>query len=410
MNHSIRMSAWGLLAGAVLATTPLVHAADKGQQISRAIAKEMMAAQKALQSKEWGEAIKNLDAADGKPGLTPFDHKTIDDFKGFAYARQGNLKAAQTAYEAALATGQYSPEDEARTVHVLFGLSANGQQYAKTIEYGKRMADKGAANGEDLAIVAQSYYLLKDCKNAALWEDKAIALTRKEGGTPKEGSYQIKLRCAFDASDTQGTIAALEELIRLTGKTEYWNNLLRLERQDQKDDHNLLMIYRLMYATNSMNAGSDYIEMSQLLGDAALPGEAQAVLEKGISTNAIPPEQKDRSARLLTATKQRADTDKKGIPQFEAEANKNPAGELSVKLGEVYYGVGDYQNAVKAINQGLQKGQVKHLDEAYVYLGLAQANLKNNAEARKAFQALKQVPGVTPTLVKLWDLYGDKLT
>jgi len=409
MNHLIRMCACGLLAGAVLSTTPLVHAADKGQQISRAIAKEMMAAQKALQSKEWGEAIKNLDAADTKSGLTPFDHKTIEDFKGFAYARQGNLKAAQTAYEAALATGQYSAEDEARTVHVLFGLSANSQQYAKTIEYGKRMAEKGAANGEDLAIVAQSYFLLKDCKNAAVWEDKAVALTRKEGGTPKEGSYQIKLRCAFDASDTPGTIAALEDLIRLTGKTEYWNNLLRLERQDQKDDHNLLMIYRLMYATNSMNAGSDYVEMSQLLGDAALPGEAEAVLEKGISTNAIPPEQKDRSARLLSATKQRADTDKKGIPQFESEAAKNPAGELSVKLGEVYYGFGDFQKAADAINAGLQKGQIKHLDEAYVYLGLADAQLKNYPDAKKAFANLKSVPNISPRVLKLMELYAEKL-
>ena len=54
---------------------------------------------------------------------------------------------------------------------------------------------------------------------------------------------------------------------------------------------------------------------------------------------------------------------------MEAEATKNPAGELDVKLGEVYYGFGDYQKAADAINQGLQKGQIKHQDEAYVYLG-----------------------------------------
>ena len=63
-----------------------------------------------------------------------------------------------------------------------------------------------------------------------------------------------------------------------------------------------------------------------------------------------------------------------------------PAGELSVKLGEVYYGFGDYQKAADAINQGLQKGQIKHLDEAYVYLGLADVQLKNYADAKKAFR------------------------
>jgi hypothetical protein len=66
----------------------------------------------------------------------------------------------------------------------------------------------------------------------------------------------------------------LVDLIKLTNKTTYWNTLLRLERQDERDDHNLLMIYRIMYNTNSMTADTDYIEMAQLLGDAALPGEA----------------------------------------------------------------------------------------------------------------------------------------
>ena len=80
-----------------------------------------------------------------------------------------------------------------------------------------------------------------------------------------------------------------------------------------------------------------------------------------------------------------------------------------MKLGEVYYGFGDYQNAVKAIQAGLQKGQIKHLDEAYVYLGRAEAALKNGAEARKAFLGLKPLPGANAQLVKLFDLYGEKV-
>ncbi len=106
-----------------------------------------------------------------------------------------------------------------------------------------------------------------------------------------------------------------------------------------------------------------------------------------MSSGAIKDEHKERTNRLLTALQSRADADKKGLPQEEAEASKSPAGELSVKLGEVYYGFGDYQKAVDAINQGLQKGQIKHQDEAYVYLGLSQVQLKNTAEAKKAFAA-----------------------
>jgi Tfp pilus assembly protein PilF len=386
------------------------HAADKPkQEISRAIAKEMASTQKAMQASQWSEALKNLEAAEGKPGQTTFDKKTVAEFKGICYVRLNNLKAAQTSYEQALATGGYSADELPKTYRLLFQLAATNKAEAKAIEYGKQAADSGSATDDDLMIMSQLYYQQKDCKNSAVWGDKAIAAFKKAGQPPKEVLYQIKLQCASDANDTAGMKTGLYDLIRLTNKTSYWNNLIRLERQDERDDNNTRMIYRVMYDTNSMNADTDYIEMAQLLGDAGLPGEAFSVLDKAMSSNAIKEEHKERTTRLLTALKTRSDADKKGLPALDTEATKNPAGQLDVKLGEVYFGAGDYQNAATAINRGIGKGQVKQLDEAYVYLGRAQAALKNNAEAKKAFEKLKTVPNISPRVLKLWELYSDKL-
>jgi hypothetical protein len=381
---------------------------DKGQQISRVIAKEMTAAQKALQANQWAEALKNLEAAETKPGLTPFDTKTIYYFMGFANVKLGNLKAAQAAFEKSLATGAASAEDKASITRTLFGIAASTNQFQKTIEYGKEMADGGTAAPNDLAIVAQSYYQLKDCKNSVVWVDKAVNASRKAGETPKENLYLFKLQCASDGGDTPAMAASLNDLIRLTNKSSYWNTLLRIERQEERDDRNLLMIYRVMYSTNAMTLDTDYIEMAQLLADAALPGEAQAVLEKAIaSAGVLKDEHKERTTRLLNSLKLRADTDRKGLASFNVEATKNPAGELAVKLGEVYYGFGDYQKSVDAISAGIQKGQIKHLDEAYVYLGLAEAQLKNFPEAKRTFASLKIVPNISPRVLKLWELYAE---
>jgi TolA-binding protein len=169
------------------------------------------------------------------------------------------------------------------------------------------------------------------------------------------------------------------------------------------------MIYRVMYDTNSMNADTDYMEMAQLLQDAGLPGEAAAVLDKASAAGIIKDEHKDRTNRLLAALRPRADTDKKTLPQQDAEAQKNAAGELAVKVGEVHYGFNDYAGAISLINEGVQKGQVKHLDEAYVYLGRSQAAQKNYADAKKAFSQLKTVTGISPRVLKLWELYSEKL-
>jgi len=418
MNQSTRYVRPGLFLGVLLAVAGLALtsqsslAADKPkeQQISRVIAKEMTAAQKALQASQWAEALKNLEAAEQKSPLTPFDKKTIYDFKGFANVRLNKLKEAEQDYEQALATGQYSAEDAAKTTRMLFRLSAGNQQYSKALEYGKQVSDAGSANADDLAVMSQIYYLQKDCKNSAVWADKAISAARKAGEAPKENLFQFKLQCASDAGDNGAMATVLVDLIKLTNKTNYWNTLLRIERQDERDDHNLLMIYRVMYDTDSMNAGSDYMEMAQLLGDAALPGEAAAVLDKAMNSGKFTEQKdKDRASRLANTLKPRAETDKKGEAAFDAEAAKNPAGELDIKSGEVYYGSGDYQSAVTAITRGIEKKGIKHLDEAYVYLGRAQVALKNNAEAKKAFSGLKQVPNISPRVLKLWELYSDKL-
>jgi hypothetical protein len=401
-----------MLALVCAAVSPqTAFAAEKEQQISRGIAKEMTAAQKALQANQWQEALKNLDAAEAKandkPPLTPFDMKTIHYFKAFANVKLNNLKAAQTEFEKALATGAASAEEKAQYTKTLFGIAASTQQFQKAIDYGKEMSDAGSATPNDLAIIAQSYFQLKDCKNSAVWVDKAVAASRKAGEAPKENLYLFKLQCASDASDNAAMIPVLTDLIKLNNKSSYWNTLLRIERQDERDDHNTLMLYRVMYDTNAMTVGSDYVEMAQLLGDAALPAEAQAVLEKAMAAGLITDAQKERTNRLLNSFKTRADSDKKGQTQFDAEAKKSPAGELDVKLGEVYYGLGDYQNAVTAINRGLQKGQIKHQDEAYVYLGRAQVALKNYPDAKKAFAGLKSVPDVSPRVQKLWELYAE---
>jgi tetratricopeptide (TPR) repeat protein len=416
MIHSIhdirRMGVGALLALVCLAAgSPPAFSAAKSQdqQISRVIAKEMAAAQKAMQANQWSEALKNLEAAETKSPLTTFDKKTIYDFKGFCYVKMNNLKAAETAYEAAIATGGYSPEDAAKTERMLFRLAAGNQQYPKAIEFGKQASDAGVANADDLAVMSQLYYLEKDCKNSAVWGDKSAAASRKAGEAPKENLYLFKLKCADDANDTPGKIAALYDLVRLTRKTEYWNNLIRLERQDERDDHNVLMIYRIMYDTKSMNADTDYIEMAQLLGDAGLPGEAASVLQAGLASPVMKDEHKERTNRLLASLKTRADTDQKGIAQLDAEAQKSPGGDLLVKSGEVHYGFGDYQGAVSTINAGIQKGQMKHPDEAYVYLGRSQVQLRNIPDAKKAFAQLKSVPNVSPRVAKLWELYAETI-
>lgn len=413
-SPAVRVGAARLLAGVALTAAMAIggsgsaFAASK-PTISRKIAPELIAAQKALQGGKWNEGLQNLQKAEGKSGLTAFDHKTIDDLKAYAYVKLGNMKGAESAWEAALATGACTPQDTLRFTRAVFQLSYNAHEYAKAIQYGKKLIALGQGSPDIYAVIGQGYYLTNDCKGADAYMDKAIAASRQAGKAPEEGFYQIKLRCAFDAKDTAGEVQGFTDLVRLTNKPEYWSDLLRIERQSAGADKNILMIYRLMYNTNTMKTADDYIEMAQLLGDAALPEEATTVVQKAIASGVVPAAQQGRVNRLLAEMQRRSSSDQKGIPSYVRSADKSPSGQLDVKLGEVYYGIGNYESAVQAIQNGLTKGNVKSLDEAYVYLGLAYQQMHNVAAAKKALANLKTVTTMPKNIRALWQLYADTL-
>src|SRR3984957_3059478 len=374
----------------------------------RAIAaRQSSDARNAIQANQ--DALNSLDAAEGKAPPTTYESKSNQEFQGYSSINLEKFKTMQAAYEAALSRGAYKEKELAGVFRALYLLAAPLQQRAKAVEYGEKAYGLGALKANDLLIMSQIYYQEKDCKNSGVWGDKAIAAFKTAGEAPKEVLYQLKLQCAGDANDTGAMKAALYDLIRLTNKTSYWNNLLRLERQEERDDHNTLMIYRVMFDTHSMNADTDYIEMAQLLGDADLPGEAEAVLEKAMSSGVLKDEHKERTARLLNALETRVDADMKGLPALDAEASKNPAGQLDTKLGQLYFGAGDYEGAVTALSRGISKGHLSQPDEAYISLGRSLAAEKDAAGAKQAFARLKSLPNISPHVLKLWNLYADMI-
>jgi hypothetical protein len=370
-------------------------------------ARESIEARNAAQANQ--DALNNLEAAERNAPPKTYASKSIQEFQGYSNISLEKFKTTQAAYEAALSRGAYKEEELAGVFRTLFQLAAALQQPAKAFEYGAKANELGVLKSNDLLIMSQIYYQEKDCKNSGVWGDKAIAAFKTAGEAPKEVLYQLKLQCASAANDAGAMKAALYDLVRLTNKSSYWNILIRLERQDERDDHNTLMIYRVMFDTHSMNADTDYIEMAQLLGDAGLPGEAQFVLERALSSGVMKEEHRERTTRLLNALQTRADAEMKELPAFDAEATKNLAGQLDMKLGEVYFGAGDFQAAVTALRRGFDKGQLRQLDEAYVSLARSLAAEKDAAGAKQAFAGLKSLPNISPRVLKLWSLYADTL-
>lgn len=70
-------------------------------------------------------------------------------------------------------------------------------------------------------------------------------------------------------------------------------------------------------------------------------------------------------------------------------------------------GLENYELAIASIERGLRKGGIVHLDEAYVYLGLSKQAVGDIEGARNAFSKLKDVPGISSRVLRLWTLYAE---
>ena len=91
-------------------------------------------------------------------------------------------------------------------------------------------------------------------------------------------------------------------------------------------------------------------------------------------------------------------------------AAKAESGDAFVRLGEKYYGFGEYELAIASIERGLEKGHVAHLEDAYVYLGRSEVAIGDLDAARDAFAKLQDVPNISESVLQLWTLYAEMLS
>jgi len=123
------------------------------------------------------------------------------------------------------------------------------------------------------------------------------------------------------------------------------------------------------------------------------------VQERDISVN----------TRLLAAAKKEADTDKAAMATRELNALSAPTGDAAVKVGAQYLAFGDAVKAAGLLQKGIAKGGIakgdpkekQRVDEAYILLGIAHLRNNNKAEAKKAFNGVKQDPTMV-RIAKLW--------
>jgi tetratricopeptide (TPR) repeat protein len=372
-----------LAMGAVFTATTVQAAETANKVTTKAVAEPLKKAQEAMKNKQWDAALTEIKKAQAYQ---------IDEFLSYVLVQQKKFTEATPVFERMLNSGFMPPDQVDDRTKTVAQLHFQNKDYKKAVEWGKKYLEKHPGDETISVLVGQSYYVQNDYKNAASTMTGVVANAEKGGRTPPENWLQIVLSSHFKLDNKDGIADALRKLVRYYPKPEYWENLLDIYRRKNNGDRVTLGFYRLMNEVGTLKQADDYMETAQLAMDAGVPGEAQAVMEKGVQNGTLKSDDKTtqgRYDRLLAGAKKAAAADKAQLPQLAKEAEKATQGQAYVGLGQAYLSYGQFDEAIDALKKGIAKGGVTDADEAQVSLGIAYLRKGQKDLARQAFKAVK---------------------
>jgi tetratricopeptide (TPR) repeat protein len=373
-------------------------------QVSAAAGKDLMAAQKDMQARKWDDMLQELDKVKANPKKNDYDEHVMNELYLYVYASRKQFQEATVPLEHLIASKYTPPGELKQRVVMAASMFEELKNYDKALEYGNRAVKDGYATPAVQLIVAQSYYLKNDFKDANRFIRDVVDGQVKAGQTPTDEMLQLGLGSTVKLNDDAGEAHWLELLVSYHPKPEYWQNLLDSMFRAKLGDRQLLQVYRLAADVGALKRGSDYAEMAQLSLDVGSPGEAVAVLSKGFANNVFTePADKNRNQHLLDSAKKEVATDQAALAKTEADAANGPNGDQLVGVGVGYYGFGDYPKAIKDLAAGLAKGPTKDATDARLLLGIAQFKAGSKDEAVKTFKTVKGDPTLE-RLAALWTL------
>lgn len=400
MRNGLKFAAVVASVCGALAVAGGSWAADQ-PQVSKSVAKQLKAAQEAVQQKHYDEALNSINQAKSAAGeKTPYDNYVINVLLIQVYQGKNDSADLVGALGSA-AQSQYASGEQQKTWYKFIAQYWFQQKdYNKSLEAAQEAIKHGATDADTQGLVAKAQYLAGRYKEAAQTQQDIVSKMEK----PDEESLKLLWQFDLKAQDDAAAAKAVERLVTYYPKPEYWANALAsLMRMDIKDSHLQLNVYRLMNDVGVLKLRTDYADMAEIALDQGYPGETVSVLQEAFQKNVFTEQRdKDRYQHLLDGAKQRAAQDQQTLGKTE------PAdGNGLVQLGVAYMTYGQYDKAITYITKGIQKGGLKSPDEANLVLGIAQLKAKNVAEAQKSFDkvASSSNPGYA-RLGKLWALHA----
>ena len=409
----------------------------KARALQSSTAKKMAKVYEALEEvDEKGEPAPNMetvlsilnDLRDNKDDLKSYDRSVMWNAWAYVYFSEGQYSQALDSYRKLMNEPESTIPLRTGALLSMGQLSMVQENYDQGIKYILQWMDEvEKVTAQAWSFLGQAYYAKEDYRKSFSSIEKAIKLAEEEGYKPRENWYVIMAANINELKDEIGEEKALlqqidiyEILVNLYPKKQYFIQLGGSYGQLGRE-RDYMITLKAAYLKDFLNKESEYLALAQLLllnknpywaADVLVSGQKKmiTIVDEETEEETIEPVVKDteKNLKLLADSWRMAQEIDKAIPILERSAEMSKDGNSYVILGNLYLSEDRVEQAIKAINKGLEKGDIKNLSQVYLTLGQAYFELQNFEEARTNFRiAARDKKKTVKTQANTWLKYTE---
>jgi tetratricopeptide (TPR) repeat protein len=377
---------------------PAAAPASAIQPSAKAV-KPIMEFQAAVNAKDTASIPAKLAAAQAA-AKTKEDHYWIARIQFNAALNANDIPGAMTALGAMQSTGLAPASEVAGLYEGLGGKAFNAKDYANAATAFQRQIALDPNNAKAISNLAIVRAASGNKGDALAALEQAIKAAQAGGTKASEQTYKNAVSMAYEAKSPNASELARQWVTAYPGADSWHNAIAIFRNRSSQDSEGTLSLLRLMQATGAMNTTSDYAMFAGADMDQMNYNEAQAVIDAGIAAKIIDPESDSFKGMVASIKAKKKPT----AAELDAALKASPSAFNQLRIGDRFYGMGDYAKAAEIYRKTLGKPGT---DPAVVnlHLGMALARAGDKAGAIEAFNAVK---GAREDIAKLWLIYVNQ--
>lgn len=370
---------------------------DGSPHPSKEALKPIVELKKAVDAKDTAAFPAALAAAQAA-AKTADDRYLIGQLRLTAALAANDDNATASAIDAIANSGYALPPATVASFYTAIGSKFyNAKQFDRAATAFERATQLDPSNSQAMLNLAESRFSQGRKQDALAIFQRLLQSKTASGQKAEEALYKRAVTIAYDQQLPVAVDLAQQWIAAYPSATSWHDGLAIYQNLMKLDVESALDLLRLMRATGSLAGGADYSLYATAAAEQMNYNEAQVVVDEGIAAKKIDPSSA-LFRDIITGLKAKP----KATEADLAEASKTAqSGMALLRIGDRYYGMGQYAKAVELYRQSMGKSGVDS-NLANMHIGMALARSGDKAGATTALNA---VTGPLSAIAKYWLIY-----